>query len=106
MIKGKNLSKVFESGMFSKRKFIAVDNVDIEIKEGETLCLIGESGSGKSTLGRMLLNLIEPTNGEVVFDRVVDELPKKPEEMKPHPYGLTTDELLYIARKTKSKKAI
>ncbi|MDK2790227.1 MAG: hypothetical protein PWP15_734 [Methanothermococcus sp.] len=68
MIRGKNLSKVFESGMFSKRKFIAVDNVDIEIKEGETLCLIGESGSGKSTLGRMLLNLIEPTNGEVIFD--------------------------------------
>ena len=55
MIKGKNLSKVFESGMFSKRKFIAVDDANIEIKEGETLCLIGESGSGKSVLDLSIL---------------------------------------------------
>ncbi|CAB3288678.1 Type 2 DNA topoisomerase 6 subunit B [Methanocaldococcus lauensis] len=48
--------------------------------------------------------ILKDPYGEVVFDRVVKELPKKPEEMKPHPYGLTTDELLYIARKTKSKK--
>ncbi|AEF95635.1 DNA topoisomerase VI subunit B [Methanotorris igneus] len=40
----------------------------------------------------------------VVFDRVSHEIPKRPEEMKPHPYGLTPDELLYISRKTSSKK--
>ena len=40
MIEGKNLYKIFESGIFSKRKIVAVDGVDIEIKEGETLALI------------------------------------------------------------------
>ncbi|WP_457612169.1 DNA topoisomerase VI subunit B [Methanocaldococcus sp.] len=48
--------------------------------------------------------ILKDPYGEVVFDRVVNEIPGKPEEMKPHPYGLTVDELLYIARKTKSKK--
>jgi len=38
----------------------------------------------------------------VVFDRTVDAIPERPEEMRPHPYGLTPDELLYISRKTDS----
>jgi len=40
----------------------------------------------------------------IVFDRVSYEIPKRPEEMKPHPHGLTPDELLYISRKTSAKK--
>ena len=46
----------------------AVAGVSLEVDKGETLGLVGESGCGKSTTGRMLLNLIPPTSGSVLFD--------------------------------------
>jgi oligopeptide transport system ATP-binding protein len=45
----------------------AVDGVDLEIREGETLGLVGESGSGKSTTGYCILQLLKPTSGSITF---------------------------------------
>ncbi|HYG98284.1 MAG TPA: ATP-binding cassette domain-containing protein [Terriglobales bacterium] len=72
LIEVRNLVKVFPSGesVFgggAKREVRAVDDVSLVIESGETLGLVGESGSGKSTLGRLILRLIEPSSGTVLF---------------------------------------
>ena len=58
------LTKVFGVG---SHKTLAVDHVDMNLYEGEVVSIVGESGSGKTTLAKMLLGLINSTEGEVYF---------------------------------------
>jgi len=65
------LTKVYrESGgaPWRRAEFRAVDDVSFSLRRGSTLAIAGESGSGKSTLARMVLGLLQPTSGEVLFD--------------------------------------
>ena len=63
-LSGRGLTKVFG---FGRTKTVAVDHVDFDFHEGEVISIVGESGSGKTTLAKVLLGLINPTEGEVYF---------------------------------------
>lgn len=78
LIEIKNLKKYFEVerdfiqklSSRTKRYVKAVDGVTFDIKRGEVFGLVGESGSGKTTTGRLIINIISPTEGSVLFDGV------------------------------------
>ena len=71
LVSVRGLSKSFSigNGLFSRRARVvqAVDDVSFEIGHGERLGLVGESGCGKTTTGKLLVNLIPPTAGQIVF---------------------------------------
>lgn len=63
-LSGKGLTKVFG---FGRTRTLAVDHVDFDFYEREIISIVGESGSGKTTLAKMLLGLINPTEGDLYF---------------------------------------
>lgn len=72
MIKIKNLKKVFDNG------FEALHDINLDIEEGKLVCLLGPSGCGKSTILNLIAGLLEPTEGDILFDgeSVVHKHPK------------------------------
>ncbi len=74
LLKVEHLTKTFpvKGGIFGKivGGVRAVDDVSFQVRSGEVFGLVGESGCGKTTLGRMILRLIEPTSGRVIFDNI------------------------------------
>ncbi len=81
LIQTKNLKKHFKTGYGMLH---AVDGVDLEMNEGETLGVVGESGCGKSTLGRTILRLTQATSGEVLYrgDNILTYNKVKMKEMR------------------------
>ncbi|MDK4252206.1 ABC transporter ATP-binding protein [Corynebacterium propinquum] len=67
IIRVQDLTKEFPVRGKRGEMFKAVDNVSFTLNKGETLAVVGESGSGKSTVANMVLNLLEPTSGEILY---------------------------------------
>lgn len=83
LIETKELKKYFKT---PKGDLHAVDGVELTIQKGKTLGIVGESGCGKSTLGRVILRLLEPTGGEVLYDgnNILTYNDKQMREMRKH----------------------
>ena len=81
-----HLTKIFTlrgAKPWQKVDFPAVDDVSFRLRRGTTTAIVGESGSGKSTVARMVLDLLPPTSGNVIFDgRNIRELRSKAERLK------------------------
>lgn len=72
MVKFMNVSKKYPNGV------LALDGINLTIRKGEFVFLVGSSGAGKSTIVKLLLKEIEPTNGEIIVGEYsLNQLPKK-----------------------------
>lgn len=98
VISVRNLTKEFNvrDSRGKKQQFKAVDNVSFDLRRGSTLALVGESGSGKSTVANMVLNLLEPTSGNIFYEgtdtsklnsKELFQLRRKMQVVFQNPYG-------------------
>jgi len=68
LLECKNLTKIYTSGLIKTKSVVGAKNVNFHIERGEMVSLVGESGSGKTTVAKMILRLIEPTSGDILFN--------------------------------------
>lgn len=66
LVEVRHLKKFFNAGHSNEVR--AIDDVSFQIRRGEVFGLVGESGSGKTTTGKCILNLLQPSDGEIVYD--------------------------------------
>jgi peptide/nickel transport system ATP-binding protein len=75
LLRLRNVTKTYRQ---RRRVITAVNDVSLELRAGQTLCLVGQSGSGKSTIGRIVTGLTEPTTGDVFYgERTAREMRRK-----------------------------
>ena len=67
LLAGKDLGKIYESGLIFKKQSLLFQDISLEIEEGRTLGLMGPSGIGKTTLGMILAGMERPTSGHVCY---------------------------------------
>ena len=76
----RNLSKVFKSGILNPEYTVAAKDVSFDIEKGKIISLIGESGSGKTTVGKLILKLINPSQGQILYNgQDISEIESKAE---------------------------
>jgi peptide/nickel transport system ATP-binding protein len=85
---------LIKTGLFGQKKILrAVRSVSMDIERGDVIALVGESGCGKTTLARMLMNVLEPTSGDILYegkpskDRSAAERSRKLQAVFQDPYS-------------------
>lgn len=74
----KNLNKIYKSGIIRIKEVVGAKDVNFNLKRGEILSIVGESGSGKSTVANIVLRLLEPTSGTILYNgKPIESYPKK-----------------------------
>lgn len=94
ILETKNLTKIYEVGLFKKRSILAVDDVSFNLHKGEIISVVGESGSGKTTVAKIILKLLPPTDGKILYNgKEISEFKKKEEliNYRRHVQGIFQD---------------